>query len=497
MNLLAYHFSIEYVNTESFAYVNTLSRLINQNNYDEDEYVLAAVKIEQQIHQVISTSLQSIPIKFDQIKEAYKSDTILQQLIKLTASNWENDTDFMNDPVLNQFYNRREHLTSTNDIVMFSDRIVIPTILRENVIKELHKGHPGIDRMKNLARAHVYWPNIDKQIENFVKTCKKCALQGKAPTKTTLQPWPVPANPWERIHIDYAGPFKHTHFLIIIDAHSKWPEIIETKSTTSAKTIEILTSIFARFGSPLQIVSDNRPQFTSEQFQSFCNINRIEHIRTSPYHPMSNGQAERFVDTFKRAMNKLEGEGKLNEILQTFLMTYRSTPNKNCPSNKSPAEMLLGRKIRSTLDLLKPTTMTYSDPKTKMEDQFNKKHGAKDREFDVGDSIYVQIHASNSWHWEEGIILERFGKVNYLVSTKYREVRAHTNQVKKRFADSSPDTTNQDFNTFLGLFFDDPTCSEPLPPEDYFTSSPMEHAVDDLIKLMESLRNFDGEMLEP
>lgn len=160
------------------------------------------------------------------------------------------------------------------------------------------------------------------------------------------------------------------------------------KSTTSSKTIEILSSTFARFGSPIQIVSDNGTQFTSENFQLFCNINGIEHIRTSPYHPMSNGQAERFVDTFKRSMKKLEGEGNLQEILQIFLKTYRSTSNKNS-SNKSPAELMLGRKIRSTLDLLKPTKIKYNDRNTKMEKQFNEKHGAKDREFEIGDTVYT------------------------------------------------------------------------------------------------------------
>lgn len=460
VNLLAYDFNIEYVNTDSFAYVDSLSRLINQNTTVDEEYVIASINFEHQLFQIVNKTLDTIPVKYDKLKIAYNDDAVMQQLIKCISSDWKNfDSTSESFPELRRFFNRKDLLSITNEIVLLGDRVVIPSSLRENIVKQLHKGHPGMDRMKNLARMHVYWPNIDDQIENFVKLCKKCALHGKSPTKTLLHSWPTPSKPWERLHIDYAGPFKNTNFLIVIDAYSKWPEIIETKTTTSSKTIEILTSIFARFGAPLQLVSDNGTQFTSVEFQLFCNVNGIEHIRTSPYHPMSNGQAERFVDTFKRAMKKLEGEGNLKEILQIFLMSYRSTPNKNCKQNESPAEMLLGRKIRTTLDLLKPTKIIFSDPNVQMEDQFNRKHGSKHREFVIGEKVFVQVHSSNTWHWEEGEILDKIGIVNYVVRTKYKQIRAHTNQIKKRYDEDKLPLNEPSFGTFLDMF-DDIVASE-------------------------------------
>lgn len=286
--------------------------------------------------------------------------------------------------------------------------------------------------MKNLARAYIYWPNIDKQIENFVKTCSRCALAGKSPCKTLLHSWPIPFKPWERIHIDYAE-FKTSNFLIIVDAYSKWPEIIRTSISTSSKTISILSSIFSRFGSPNQIVSDNGTQFTSELFQRFCNLNGIEHVRTSPYSPMSNGQAERFVDSFKRIMKKLDGAGNLDENLELFLHNYRITPNENCPSSKSPAELFLNRKIRTIFDLLSPSILSSTTRNLEMENSFNKKHGARSRKFTINDTVYVQIHRNNSWQWEEGVIIAKIGNVNYVVQTENRNVRAHCNNIKKRF----------------------------------------------------------------
>lgn len=89
-------------------------------------------------------------------------------------------------------------------------------------------------------------------------------------------------------------------------------------------------------------------------------------MRTSPFTPMSNGQAERYVDTFKRTIKKMEGESNLDDNIQSFLFQYRSTPNNNCLSNSSPAEILFGRKIRTTFDLLKPPNITVPVRNTKM-----------------------------------------------------------------------------------------------------------------------------------
>lgn len=83
-------------------------------------------------------------------------------------------------------------------------------------------------------------------------------------------------------------------FLVVIDAHSKWPEVAVMKSTSLDKTIEELRSIFSRFGLQQQLVSDNGPQLVSEEFKAFMEENGIQHIKSAPYHPATNGLAERF-----------------------------------------------------------------------------------------------------------------------------------------------------------------------------------------------------------
>ena len=110
---------------------------------------------------------------------------------------------------------------------------------------------------------------------------------------------------WKCLHIDFAGPYEGSMWLIVIDAATKWPEVIKmNNNTTAERTIEILHSLFSRLGLPNQIVSDNRPQFISDQYHQFCINNGIRRILISHYHPRSNGEAERFVQTFKSAIRR-------------------------------------------------------------------------------------------------------------------------------------------------------------------------------------------------
>lgn len=138
------------------------------------------------------------------------------------------------------------------------------------------------------------------------------------------------------------------------------------------------------------------------------------------------------------------------------MKSYRFTPNVNCPDQKSPAEVLLGRKMRTTFDQLKPPDSPQCKRNIKMEKQFNKKHGAKKREFNIDDTVFVMIHKGNSWHWEEGWIIDKIGFVNYSVATKDRVVHAHANQIKPRF----PDAEDKDTDPFalLSLFEVESNC---------------------------------------
>ncbi|XP_062537880.1 uncharacterized protein K02A2.6-like [Armigeres subalbatus] len=305
---------------------------------------------------------------------------------------------------------------------MFAERLVIPAEFRMRCLHHLHRDHPGIQRMKAIARSYVCWPSIDADITAHVKACSSCAAAAKSPPKSAPLSWPKSTHTWQRVHIDYAGPIEGDYFLLGIDSHSKWVEIVRTKSITTSATICILRSLFARLGMPETLVSDNGTQFTSAEFAQFCLENGVNHVTTAPFHPQSNGQAERFVDTFKRAIKKIrEGKGAIQEALDTFLMTYRSTPNPSAPQGKSPSEVIFGRRIRTSLDLLRPPTVP----------EVNDHSGS--RSFKKGDPVYAKVHTNNSWRWAAAVVLERIGNVMFNVWVEDRRMlRSHINQLRNR-----------------------------------------------------------------
>ena len=126
--------------------------------------------------------------------------------------------------------------------------------------------------MKSLARMYFWWPGLTKDIEKLVKECAKCQENQSNPALAPLEPWTLPTRPWARVHVDYAGPFMNSMFLIVTDAHSKWVEIKKTSSTASTATIQMLQTIFACYWLPSTLVSDNGTCFTSQEFEGFLKL---------------------------------------------------------------------------------------------------------------------------------------------------------------------------------------------------------------------------------
>ena len=156
------------------------------------------------------------------------------------------------------------------------------------------------------------------------------------------------------------------YWLVVVDSYSNWVEIKRSTTMTAITTIKLLRKIFCQLVVPKVIVSDNGPQFVSQKFQDFCNQNYITHIKSTPYHPKTNGLAERMVRTFKEQLRAgKNSSADLDLRLQRFLLSYRNTPHKS--TGRSPAELLMGHRLRSKLDLLKPDANSSSDKSSVMQ----------------------------------------------------------------------------------------------------------------------------------
>ena len=230
--------------------------------------------------------------------------------------------------------------------LLWGIRVIIPQQLRALILTDLHRSHPGVVRMKCIARSYFWWPGLDQDIETLVKECKPCQQEKPSPPAAPLHPWIWPATPWKRVHVDFAGPFQGKMFLIVINAHSEWPEVVTMTSTTAESTVGVLRNMFASHGLPQQLVSDNGPQFVAQVFTDFMQHNGIKHIKCTPYHPSSNGLAERFVRTFKLAMKAGATDNiPLAHRLANFLLSYRSTPHSS--TGRSPSYLFLHRELRT------------------------------------------------------------------------------------------------------------------------------------------------------
>ena len=206
------------------------------------------------------------------------------------------------------------------------------------------------------------------------------------PAPAPLHPWEWPGRLWLRLHLDFAGPFIGHMFLVLVDAHSKWLDTHIMSNITASVTTEKLRSIFATHGLPDTVVTDNGPTFTSELFQEFMDKNCIRHVRTAPYHPASNGLAERAVGTLKDGLRKMSGQ-ILETKLSRFLFQYRITPHTT--TGIAPAEMLMARKLKYHLDLLH-SDVGVRVVRSQEEQKERRDRHAKERLFKPRDCVFVK-----------------------------------------------------------------------------------------------------------
>ena len=164
--------------------------------------------------------------------------------------------------------------------------------------------------MKAVARTYFWWIGLDKDIENHGKSCESCQAVKSNPTAAPLHPWVLPNAPWTLIHVDYAGPFLGKMFFVVVDPHSKWPEVLVMNFTTSQSAIEALRTLFGCYGLPTQLVSNNGSQFISSEFVHVLRSNGVKNIRSAPHHTSSNGQTERFVQTIKKSLKASRYDGR-------------------------------------------------------------------------------------------------------------------------------------------------------------------------------------------
>lgn len=186
------------------------------------------------------------------------------------------------------------------------------------------------------------------------------------------------------------------------------------RSTNAEATTSAMRNIFSRYGIPDQVVSDRGPPFQSADYEDFLRKNAAQRVLVFPYHQSSNGQVERFIQTFKCFLETSRTQPNLLSKIPNFLLTYRSTPHAT--TGTSPAKLFLGREVRTRLSIMKPDIASRVAVK-QSEMKHHHDHHSKLREFKVGDSVLARDYRSRD-KWQPATVMRKTAPYSYLVQLK-------------------------------------------------------------------------------
>jgi len=424
--LMSYNYTIQYRRSEQHGNADMLSRFPEQAG---DKPLASELPIN------YFSWVNELPVTADDIREETRKDPLLSRVYHYTMNGW---ADKPPDPDLKPYFTRKDQLSTEQGCLLWGMRVIIPPKFRTQIIQELHHEHTGIVRMKALARNYLWYPGLDNDIECAAKACEVCSALRKNPAPAPFTPWTFPARVWERIHVDFAT-LKGTDYLILIDSHSKWIEVEMMNSTTASKTIEVIRHWFSSYGLPMEVVSDNGPQFGSAEFNDFLQRNGVKHTLSPPYHPSSNGAAERSVQIVKDNLKKhllaehknLEPKLTTKQKLDNFLLTYRTIPHTI--TGRTPAELFLKREVRTRFSLLKPdlNRRVMEKQETQMRNQATPSTTL--REFHEKEDVLVRDYTGGKEKWVQGTVTEKLGAQRYYVNTGTRTRHCHVDQMLKSY----------------------------------------------------------------
>lgn len=339
------------------------------------------------------------------------------------------------------FYTRRTELSTESGCLLWGHRVVIPKSLRDDVMKLLHSTHMGMSAMKSLARNYVWWPKLDNEIENLVRHCETCQMNQRQPNKSIPHPWRPAKSPWERVHLDFAGPYMNGMWMLVIDVFSKWVEVVDMRNnTTSENVIRKLRTTFSRYGLPKIMVTDNGPQLVSGLFELFCKQNGINHIATPSYHPASNGQIESIVGKFKAAMNKMQHSNKdMGLNIANWLLNYHNTPHS--VTGVEPAVRMLGRRLRSALSLVHPLSSSKEQVVEARQEQRMMDGEKRLRRCSVGDKVLYRDVLHNEWR--KGTVSETSDKQYGVITESGLVVKKHIDHIVAYHERERPGTSRE------------------------------------------------------
>ncbi|XP_063373788.1 uncharacterized protein K02A2.6-like [Cydia amplana] len=436
--LSSYNFNIEYIKSEENV-ADFLSRSIASYSSTVEQSDSQLVDTCLYINYFTDSMLK--PVTLSDIREATTSDSILNEVRQYVIKGWPRN---VTNETLKPYFNCRLELHVENGCILRGHKLIIPQEFREQILDELHSSHFGVVKTKTEARSRMWWPDIDKHIEQKIGSCSICNAMRKTPPRSPLAVWPYPKRPWSRVHMDMFS-IDGKQYLAIIDAHSKWVECFLMQSTDTKAIIDRLVEVNSRFGTMHVLVTDNAANFCSKELEAYCIANGIKHLTSPPYHPQSNGQAENSVGFLKRGIKIIMASSNNTEpvIRRIGKLLFNIRNSVHCTTGFSPAQLMFGRPLRCRLDLLQSAGSSSTDndlfhnnydshsqlPMMSLSAEANqnvcfkqisqtKNYGGRRKVcFEEGDQVLVKhIFSNGNKHvWKKGCVQKSIGNMLYLV----------------------------------------------------------------------------------
>lgn len=426
MRLMRFNPRVRHVPGKELVIADALSRRPIPHRKEDEEKVAEIFEFIDSVRASWPTTSKYL----EKIKQATARDPVLQKVASYIAGGWPKHQSAVSLPV-QPYLQVQDQLSVVDGLVTHGSRLVIPESLKEDVLEKLHESHQGRGKCRERAGTSVWWPGIGQDINTVVEACSYCIENGPAQRHEPLMPTSLPGRPWEKVAADLCE-LNQRKYLITVDYYSRWIEIDLLGSTTSSAVIGKFKRIFATHGIPDVMMSDNGPQFSSDEFASFANEYGFAHSTSSPHMPQANGLAERAVQTAKRVLSQPNSD--------RALLNYRDTPH--AATGVSPAEALMGRRLRTLVPVL-PQNLAPQVPssaliqerdeahKRSYKDAYDKRHGARPLPpLQPGQEVRIRTDKQSTWRNPGQVLLADPANRTYQVATPQGVVRRNRQHLK-------------------------------------------------------------------